>query len=115
MVELWVAGYLYSQLQSKIAIVNDTDYIYSIKVGSDQQALAIGGIVAGIVATAISAGAASGVLAGAIVTVGTGVSIASGVATAGVKLHDMLRDEGFTTLEPGETWTSDYMAISLWR
>jgi hypothetical protein len=49
------------------------------------------------------------------VTVGTGVSIASGVATAGVKLHDMLRDEGFTTLEPGETWTSDYMAISLWR
>ena len=48
-------------------------------------------------------------------TVGTGISIASGLASAGVALHDYLSNKGYVTLEPGETWTSDKMAKSLWR
>ena len=107
--------FIMEQAQSYIAIANNTDYTYSIKVGSDKQALLIGTVVAGAITTAITAGAFAGVATGAIVTVGTGISIASGLASAGVALHDYLSNKGYVTLEPGETWTSDKMAISLWR
>ena len=67
--------FIMEQAQSYIANANNTDYTYSIKVGSDQQALLIGTVVAGAITTAITAGAFAGVATGAIVMLEQGSAL----------------------------------------
>jgi hypothetical protein len=100
---------------SYLTIVNNTDDIYSVKIGPDTAALMIGTLVAGAVATVISAGAFSGVLAGTIVTVGAGISVGSAITSTSFGIHAALRKDGYITLNPGERHKSQKMSLSLWQ
>ena len=102
---------------SYLTIVNNTQDTYSIEVGCDKAALAIGGIVAGVITTCITAGALGGViLAGStIIIAGTAISVSSGVAVISCKLHDELSKRGYITLKPGERYQFGKMALNLWQ
>lgn len=96
---------------SYITIINDTNDTFSIKLGADKSALAI----AGTIALIISCGAFAGVLSGGIVSIGAGISIGSALASTSFRVHAALKDEGFITLKPGESYQSDKMTLSLWQ
>ena len=100
---------------SYLTIVNNTNDSYSVKIGPDTAALIIGTLVAGAVATAISAGAFTGVLVGTVVTVGAGISVGSAITSTSFGVHAALRNDGYITLNPGERHKSGKMTLSLWQ
>ena len=100
---------------SYLTIVNNTHDSYSVKIGPDTAALMIGTLVAGAVATVISAGAFGGVLAGTIVTIGTGISVGSAITSTSFGIHAALQKDGYVTLKPGERHRSGKMTLSLWQ
>jgi hypothetical protein len=100
---------------SYLTIVNDTDDIFSVKVGPDAKALMVGTVVVGAVATAISCGAFAGVVAGTIVTVGTEISVGAAITTTTANVHQYFAGQGYETLHPGERKQYGKWSLSLWQ
>jgi len=55
------------------------------------------------------------VVAGAVVTLGTGISIASGLSTLSMNVAKTLNQQGYVTLRPGERHQYGKMSLSLWQ
>lgn len=108
---------------SYLTIVNDINDTFSIKYGPDTEALVVGTIVTGAIATAIATaitfGAATEIVAGMFaqtcVIVGLGITVESAMTLTESQVHSAFNKEGLVTLKPGERHKSVKMGLSLWQ
>lgn len=113
---------------SHISIHNDTSETVMVKIGDDEAALRIAGIIGtafGAVAAVISGvGWAVGAVSGGLITIVPSTALlAAGAAVkaTGVTLivlgtvRDQFVRDGYTELKPGQSYTSVKMTLSLWR
>jgi hypothetical protein len=116
---------------STISILNDTESTWLCRVGPDEKALQISGIVASVV-TAVGAilvtggvaglvsGPLSGMVASSTATVAGGGLFASGVASEGImlighKINRNLIEKGYHEILSGATYETGKLSLSLWQ
>jgi hypothetical protein len=89
------------------SVQNDTRDIMYIKFGANIAAIQWAAVAAAILATAATLGAAGPMVAGGIAATSVGLAIAKN------KFDEELRRDGYTAVQPGATYTSDKLTLSL--